>query len=157
MYKAKVNQTELNRYENLFNTAYVVSQNILPFTDYTYQWSSFGQWSFMQGYLCKGTCINFIKTISEVLRNHTIGHNASSIISIVYRLLCHWSRGNTFKKSPPWHSWTNNCACRYRMYKKNRISNFFQITCPGISTTFPYFHTPVFSSISLRICLISYN
>jgi hypothetical protein len=31
---AKVNQNEFNRYENLFNTAYVVSQNILPFTDY---------------------------------------------------------------------------------------------------------------------------
>jgi uncharacterized protein YpmB len=27
------------RYENLFNTAYIVSQNILPFTDYTYKWS----------------------------------------------------------------------------------------------------------------------
>ena len=42
----KVNQSEFNRYENLFNTAYVVCQNILPFTDYTYKWSSFGQWSF---------------------------------------------------------------------------------------------------------------
>jgi hypothetical protein len=31
---AKVNQKEFNPYENLFNTAYVVSQNILPFTDY---------------------------------------------------------------------------------------------------------------------------
>jgi hypothetical protein len=40
---AKVNQNEFNRYENFFNTAYVVSQNILPFTDYTYKWSSFGQ------------------------------------------------------------------------------------------------------------------
>jgi hypothetical protein len=40
---ANVNQNEFNRYENLFNTAYVVSQNILPFTDYTYKWSSFGQ------------------------------------------------------------------------------------------------------------------
>jgi len=37
---AKVNQNEFNPYENLFNTAYVVSQNILPFTDY---WSSFWQ------------------------------------------------------------------------------------------------------------------
>jgi hypothetical protein len=41
---AKVNQNEFDRYENLFNTAYVVSQNILPFTDYsTHKWSSFGQ------------------------------------------------------------------------------------------------------------------
>jgi hypothetical protein len=39
----KVNQNEFNRYENLINTAYVVSQSILPFTDYTYKWSSFGQ------------------------------------------------------------------------------------------------------------------
>ena len=46
---AKVNQNEFNPYENLFNTAYVVSQNILPFTDY---WSSFWQWSFVQVYLC---------------------------------------------------------------------------------------------------------
>ncbi len=30
-------------------------------------------------HLCMGTCINFIKTISEVLRNHTIDHKASSI------------------------------------------------------------------------------
>ena len=41
--KFKVNQNEFNRYENLFNTAYVVSQYIMPFTDYTYKWSSFGQ------------------------------------------------------------------------------------------------------------------
>ena len=34
---AKVNQNEFNRYENVFNTAYVVSQYILPFTDYTYK------------------------------------------------------------------------------------------------------------------------
>jgi hypothetical protein len=40
---AKVNQNELNQYKNLFNTAYVVSKNILPFTDYTYKWSSFGK------------------------------------------------------------------------------------------------------------------
>jgi hypothetical protein len=39
----KVNQNEFNRYENLINRAYVVSQSILPFTDYTYKWSSFGQ------------------------------------------------------------------------------------------------------------------
>ena len=65
----KVNQKELNWYENLFNTAYVVSKNILPFTDYTFKWSSFGQWAFRQG-----TCVNFIKTISEVLRNDVIDH-----------------------------------------------------------------------------------
>ena len=46
-----LNQNEINRYESLFNTAYVVSQNILPFTDYTYKWSSFEQWSCMHGYL----------------------------------------------------------------------------------------------------------
>ena len=41
--KFKVNQNELNQYENLFNTAYVVSKNTLPFTDLnTYKWSSFG-------------------------------------------------------------------------------------------------------------------
>jgi hypothetical protein len=39
----KVSQNEFNRYENLSNTAYVVSQNMLPFTDYTYKWFSFGQ------------------------------------------------------------------------------------------------------------------
>ena len=64
----KVNQKELNWYENLFNTAYVVSKNILPFTD-TFKWSSFGQWAFRQG-----TCVNLIKTISEVLRNNVIDH-----------------------------------------------------------------------------------
>jgi hypothetical protein len=30
-------------------------------------------------HLCKDTCINFIKTISEVLLNHTIDHKASSL------------------------------------------------------------------------------
>ena len=30
-------------------------------------------------HLCRGTCINFIKTISEVLHNHTIDHKTSSI------------------------------------------------------------------------------
>jgi hypothetical protein len=38
----KVNQNELNQYGNLFNTAYVVSKNTLPFSDYTFKWSSFG-------------------------------------------------------------------------------------------------------------------
>jgi len=35
---AKVNQNELNRYENFFNTAYAVSKNILSFTEYTYMY-----------------------------------------------------------------------------------------------------------------------
>ena len=67
---AKVNQNELDRYENFFNTAYAVSKNILSFTEYTYmyKWSSFGQWSFRQK-----TWVNFIKTISEVLHNYNQG------------------------------------------------------------------------------------
>jgi len=39
---SKLIQNELNRYQNLFTTAYAVSKNILSFTDYTYKLSSFG-------------------------------------------------------------------------------------------------------------------
>jgi hypothetical protein len=39
--------------------------------------------------LCRGICVNFIKTISEVLRNNVIDH---------------MKQGNAFKKSPPGHS-----------------------------------------------------
>jgi hypothetical protein len=31
-------------------------------------------------------------------------------------------RGNICKKSPPWHSWTSNCVCKYQMFIKNRTS-----------------------------------
>ena len=67
-------------------------------------------------HLCRGTCANFIKTISEALRNRTKTIKQVRFISIVYRLFCHWSRGNTFKKSPLWHSWIRNCVCK-------RVSN----------------------------------
>ena len=74
-------------------------------------------------HLCKGTCVNFIKTIYEVLRKHTIDYKASSTyFNCVQSPLSLIKRGNTFKKSPPWHSWTSNCICKYQMYKKNRTS-----------------------------------
>jgi len=42
---AKVNQNEFNRYENLFNTAYVVylKTSCHSLTIHTYKWSLFGQ------------------------------------------------------------------------------------------------------------------
>jgi hypothetical protein len=63
---AKVNQNKFNRYENLFNKAYVPSQNILPFTNYTY--TCIIGLHLGSVHLCRGTFVNFIKTISEVLR-----------------------------------------------------------------------------------------
>ena len=133
----KVNQNEFNRYENLFNTAYVVSQNILPFTDYTYQWSSFGQWS------CKGTCIKFIKTISEVLLNQTIDHkDKASLICFNCVQTVTDQEAILLRKVHPDTRESATVFAIIKCLKRNRTSNFFQITCPGTSTPFPSFHTP---------------
>ena len=125
---AKINPNEFNRYENIFITAYVVSQNILPFTDHI------NGLHLGSDNLCRSTYVNF-KTISEVLHNNVIDHMKQvQFISIMYRLLCHWSKGNTFKKCSPWHSWswTRNYAiikCLKRI-RTNRILygqvNFFR-------------------------------
>ena len=39
---------------------------------------------------------------------------------------------------------------------KNRTSNFFQITCPGTSSTFQYFHTPVQSTSLVQTDIKNY-
>jgi len=50
-------------------------------------------------HLCRGICVNFIKTISHILRNNVIDNMKHVwFISVMYRHLCHWSRGNTFYK-----------------------------------------------------------
>jgi hypothetical protein len=51
---AKVNQNEFDRYENLFNTAHVVSQNILPFTDNSTHINGLHLGS---DHLCRGTLL----------------------------------------------------------------------------------------------------
>jgi len=75
----------------------------------------------MQGY--------FIKTISEVLRNHTIDHKASSIY-----LNCVQTPLSLIKRqTAPWHSWTSNCAS-IECLKRNRTS---RILC-GQATFYGY-------------------
>jgi hypothetical protein len=70
--------------------------------------------------------LTFIKTISEVLRNHTIGHKASLIdfncvqtpLSLIKRQCRYFY---IFKKSPPSGlTRTSNCVCKYRMYKNKQ-------------------------------------
>ena len=44
-------------------------------------------------HVCMGTCVNFIKTISEVLHNHTTDHKASSmyfncVLTLMNQQLC---------------------------------------------------------------------
>jgi hypothetical protein len=86
----------------------------------------------------------FIKTIYEVLRKHTIDYKASSTyFNCVQSPLSLIKRGNTFKKSPPWHSWTSNCICKYQMYKKNRTSRILsgQVTFHYIKLHYCSMHT----------------
>ena len=73
-------------------------------------------------HLDRDACVNFIKTIFQILRNDLIDKVQFS-----------------------------NYVCKYQMFlqkkqdKKDfvRTSNFFQITCPGTSRTYQYFHIPV--------------
>jgi hypothetical protein len=70
--------------------------------------------------LGRDVCVNFIKTIFEILRNDVIDNiNKFNLATVFVSIKC--------------------------LYKKQdfvRTSNFFQITCLGISRTFQYFHTP---------------
>ena len=62
-------------------------------------------------------CVNFITTIFQILRNDVIDNiNKFNLATVFESIKC--------------------------FYKKNRTSNFFQITCPRTSRTFQYFHTP---------------
>ena len=77
---AKVNQNEFNRYENLFNTAYVVTCiSKHPAIHWPHSTGHVNGLHLGSEHLCRGTCVNFIKTISEVLRNHAIDHKTRSI------------------------------------------------------------------------------
>jgi hypothetical protein len=58
-------------------------------------------------------CFVFFRLVYHML---SVSLDCFWFVSIVYGLLCHWSRGNTFKKSPPWHSWTSNCICKHQMF-----------------------------------------
>ena len=65
----------------------------------------------------RDVCVNFIKTIFQILRNDVIDNiNKFNLATVFASIKC--------------------------LNTKNRTSNFFQITCPGTSSTFQYFHTP---------------
>lgn len=68
---AKVHEHELDRYEKLFNTAYAVAKNNRPFSDYTFLCEIQMKNGLHLGsdHLGRDACVNFIKTISEVIRN----------------------------------------------------------------------------------------
>lgn len=83
---AKVHDHELNRYEKLFNTAYAVAKNNRPFSDYTFLCEIQMKNGLHLGsdHLGRDACVNFIKTISEVIRNDIKNHmNRVRFISIM--------------------------------------------------------------------------
>ena len=74
-------------------------------------------------HLDRDVYVNFIKTIFQILHNDVIDQVQFS-----------------------------NCVCKYQMFlqKKPRTSNFFQITCPGTSRTFQYFHIPDYDITEIK-------
>ena len=80
------NQNELDRYEKLFNTAYSVSKNDNLFSDYTFLSAIKIKNDLPLGSNQLGTdvCVNYIKTIPEVLRSDVIDHmKQAQFISIM--------------------------------------------------------------------------
>jgi len=78
---AKVNQNELDWYENLFNTAYSVSKSNRLFSDCT---------SLLD------VCINFIKTLFQILRNDVRQYK-----QVLF----------------------SNCVCKYQMFINKKTQN----------------------------------
>jgi len=70
---AKVNQNELDWYENFFNTAYSVSKNNRIFSDCTF---------------LLDVCVNFIKTLFQILRNDVIDNINKFKLATVFAIKC---------------------------------------------------------------------
>ncbi|CAG2191829.1 unnamed protein product [Mytilus edulis] len=73
---AKVNQSEVDRYEKLFNTAYAVVKNNRPFSDYSFMCDIQIKNGMQLGndHLGRDACVNFLKAMSGVLSDKTKEH-----------------------------------------------------------------------------------